>query len=157
MSCRDIILDSVLKGKGEESLLSLSKHKYASNVVEKLIQFGLCRQRELIMGELLKVSALCLTSFCSKPNPAQKSVSLFFLPGTAWSDRRLHCSGYGKRWHCKLRDQDCNWLCTCRPEEANLGWTWSQPHRAIQIPPSIIHLLQGIGFSLIGIIGVSQL
>ena len=59
MSCRDIILDSVLKGKREESLLSLSKHKYASNVVEKLIQFGLCQQRELIVSEMLKVSDLC--------------------------------------------------------------------------------------------------
>jgi hypothetical protein len=54
---RDSILDSILSVRGPESLLILSKHKYASNVVEKLIQFGSVKQREIIVAESLKVSS----------------------------------------------------------------------------------------------------
>lgn len=62
ITCRDVILNSVIKQDGEDSLLSLSKHKYASNVVEKLIQFGSSRQREMVLIELLNVSASCGSS-----------------------------------------------------------------------------------------------
>ncbi|KAL3776211.1 hypothetical protein HJC23_013761 [Cyclotella cryptica] len=72
-STRDVILSSITKRSGEESLLSLSKHKYASNVVEKLIQYGSSRQRETIVNELLNTrekSNVCIAIDMAKDNIA---------------------------------------------------------------------------------------
>ena len=53
-SDRDSLLEIVTEG----GILSLSKQKFASNVVEKLLKFGNAGQRNAIVRELLKVSCL---------------------------------------------------------------------------------------------------
>lgn len=75
LSSRDVILDSVTKRNGEDSLLSLSKHKYASNVVEKLIQHGSSLQRERIVNELLNVSVECPLPMIGYHSPPHKKAS----------------------------------------------------------------------------------
>jgi pumilio RNA-binding family len=52
-SDRDSLLDIVTEG----GILSLSKQKFASNVVEKLLKYGNAGQRNAIVRELLKVSS----------------------------------------------------------------------------------------------------
>jgi pumilio RNA-binding family len=53
---RDSILDIVL----ESGLLRLSRQKFASNVVEKLLKYGNTAQRSRIVEEMLKVSVVFL-------------------------------------------------------------------------------------------------
>ena len=69
---RDTILDCILSGSGGESLLTLSKHKYASNVVEKFIQLGSVQQREMIIKESLKPQegGVCIAVDMAKDNIA---------------------------------------------------------------------------------------
>jgi len=50
--------DSILKIVVEGGLLALSKQKFASNVVEKLLKYGSPGQRNAIVREMLKVSNL---------------------------------------------------------------------------------------------------
>jgi pumilio RNA-binding family len=72
-STRDAILDCILNGSGPESLLLLSKHKYASNVVEKFIQMGSVQHREMIIKESLKSrgnSEVCIAVEMAKDNIA---------------------------------------------------------------------------------------
>jgi pumilio RNA-binding family len=65
---RNLDRDSVLRIVVESGLLSLSKQKFASNVVEKLLKFGTPAQRKTIVREMLKVrksrqpEACCLYS-----------------------------------------------------------------------------------------------
>lgn len=58
---RDAILKTLTKEDG--SLFHLSKQKYASNVVEKMLQYGSVDQRNLIVKELLKVRVTLLSAF----------------------------------------------------------------------------------------------
>lgn len=70
---RDVILDCILNGSGPDSLLLLSKHKYASNVVEKFIQMGSAQHREMIIKESLKPrsnSDVCFAVDMAKDNIA---------------------------------------------------------------------------------------
>lgn len=55
----DVYRNSVIKTLTREdgSLCRLSKQKYASNVVERVLQHGSIKQKEFIVKELLKVSA----------------------------------------------------------------------------------------------------
>ena len=51
-SDRDSLLDIVVSN----DLLKLSRQKFASNVVEKLLKYGNSNQRNAIVREMLKVS-----------------------------------------------------------------------------------------------------
>ena len=53
---RDELIKFVSRGTGPDSLLELSKHKFASNFIEKLIQAGTASQRDMIIKEFLRVS-----------------------------------------------------------------------------------------------------
>jgi hypothetical protein len=57
---RDIDRDSLLKIVVENDLLKLSRQKFASNVVEKLLKYGNSYQRNAIVREMLKVFIICL-------------------------------------------------------------------------------------------------
>ena len=48
--------DSILAIVVENGLLMLSKQKFASNVVEKLLKYGTATQRKVVVREMLKVS-----------------------------------------------------------------------------------------------------
>lgn len=52
---REIILQTLIRSEG--NIFRLSKQKYASNVVEKLMQNGTVEMRNLILKEILKVSS----------------------------------------------------------------------------------------------------
>lgn len=52
---RDALLNTITKD--EETLFYLSKQKYASNVVEKMLERGSVEQKDLMMKEMLKVSS----------------------------------------------------------------------------------------------------
>jgi pumilio RNA-binding family len=51
--------DSILQIVVENGLLLLSRQKFASNVVEKLLKYGTAPQRKAVVREMLKVSVLC--------------------------------------------------------------------------------------------------
>ena len=53
---RDVDRDSLLSIIVENDLLKLSRQKFASNVVEKLLKYGNSNQRNSIVREMLKVS-----------------------------------------------------------------------------------------------------
>jgi pumilio RNA-binding family len=55
---RDSDRDSLLKIILDNDLLKLSRQKFASNVVEKLLKYGNSYQRNAIVREMLKVSAI---------------------------------------------------------------------------------------------------
>ena len=55
--------DSVLGIVCANGLLQLSKQKFASNVVEKLLKYGTAQQRKAVVREMLKVSVI--TQICS--------------------------------------------------------------------------------------------
>lgn len=48
--------DSVLEIVAENGLLIMSRQKFASNVVEKLLKYGNAQQRKAVVREMLKVS-----------------------------------------------------------------------------------------------------
>ena len=52
---REVDRDSLLKIIVENDLLKLSRQKFASNVVEKLLKYGNSNQRNAIVREMLKV------------------------------------------------------------------------------------------------------
>jgi pumilio RNA-binding family len=55
---RRIDRDSILQIVVENGLLSLSRQKFASNVVEKLLKYGSDDQRKTVVREMLKVGPL---------------------------------------------------------------------------------------------------
>ena len=57
--------DSLLKIIVENDLLKLSRQKFASNVVEKLLKYGNSNQRNAIVREMLKVSICAVESVLS--------------------------------------------------------------------------------------------
>ncbi len=52
--------DSILRIVVANGLLTLSKQKFASNVVEKLLKFGTPQQRKEVIKEMLKVKLACV-------------------------------------------------------------------------------------------------
>jgi pumilio RNA-binding family len=57
---RDEDRDSILQIIVENGLLDLSRQKFASNVVEKLLKYGNANQRRAVVREMLKVGSLCV-------------------------------------------------------------------------------------------------
>jgi len=55
---RDNDRESILKLVVEGGLLTLSRQKFASNVVEKLLKFGSPDQRNRVVREMLEVSII---------------------------------------------------------------------------------------------------
>lgn len=60
---RDSDRDSLLNIIIENDLLKLSRQKFASNVVEKLLKYGNSHQRNTIVREMLKVRSTCQLVF----------------------------------------------------------------------------------------------
>lgn len=52
---REVDRESILHIVTENGLLSLSKQKFASNVVEKLLKYGTPQQRKAVVREMLKI------------------------------------------------------------------------------------------------------
>jgi pumilio RNA-binding family len=59
--------DSILKIVAENGLLLLSRQKFASNVVEKLLKYGTAQQRRTVVREMLKVSQFGIVVFPCPP------------------------------------------------------------------------------------------
>ncbi|KAL3805780.1 hypothetical protein HJC23_007741 [Cyclotella cryptica] len=72
---RDAILQTLTKEDG--SLFRLSKQKYASNVVEKMLQHGSIEQRDRILKELLKIDAK--SGVCAATVMAQDPIANYVI------------------------------------------------------------------------------
>jgi len=70
--------DSILAIVVSTGLLGLSRQKFASNVVEKLLKYGNGTQRRVIMREMLKMSDDATVVQSGKPNNAS-SVALLMV------------------------------------------------------------------------------
>ena len=68
--------ESILHIVVENGLLSLSKQKFASNVVEKLLKYGTPEQRKAVVREMLKVRFVVVRS--ERNNKASPMISAFF-------------------------------------------------------------------------------
>lgn len=90
---RDSDRDSLLKIIVENDLLKLSRQKFASNVVEKLLKYGNSHQRNWIVREMLKVSIGAATKLYSR-----KYLNIFVF--------RL-C----KTMHLMVRAMEAQWCC----------------------------------------------
>jgi pumilio RNA-binding family len=80
--------DSILHIVVENGLLLLSRQKFASNVVEKLLKYGTAEQRKAVVREMLKVSG---TSAYPPPMHSHR-VTYIFVPclGCRRKNRRCH-------------------------------------------------------------------
>jgi pumilio RNA-binding family len=80
--------DSILNIVVENGLLQMSRQKFASNIVEKLLKYGTAQQRKAVVKEMLKVSfhmrtfsCLCASTFlcwCASQLLDADPVSFFF-------------------------------------------------------------------------------
>ncbi len=106
--------DSLLKIIVENDLLKLSRQKFASNVVEKLLKYGNSRQRNAIVREMLKVSLHAvhsnvlefshfLTFYCCFASP--RCTDGIRRPGRC---RQQRTAAHGERRLRELRGANCN-------------------------------------------------
>lgn len=80
--------DSLLNIIVQNDLLKLSRQKFASNVVEKLLKYGNSNQRNAIVREMLKVRSCCVTLLAGRDE-----LDLFCLISTSsLSLIRLGCT-----------------------------------------------------------------
>lgn len=93
---REQILNTLMLKQG--NIFRLSKQKYASNVVEKLMQHGADEQKNLLLEEILKVTSCVIPSFCRRV-----CLTSFCLQHTdPRAIRPLFCNTHGSRSYCEL-------------------------------------------------------
>lgn len=108
---RDVDRDSILGIIVDSGLLGLSRQKFASNVVEKLLKYGNARQRRAIVREMLKVTTIQSFVHMRRIQTISNSIALFTerrrskckFPCYPWGPGLKCCSADGARCICQLR------------------------------------------------------